>query len=93
MAQLCTHKKDDLCNEEWMYATTRMPVVPGAFVHHKDDERSFGLVVSRHGDWHAQCEVLWSIQPQIVNDEDVMYFQQSLCKALKMPPAYLGFSP
>jgi hypothetical protein len=91
MSQLRIHNKDNLCNVEWKYASTRTPVIPGCFVHHEDDERSFGIVLSRHN-WR-QALVLWSVQPRIQYDDDVRFPRQQLHNVLKMPPEYVGLKP
>jgi hypothetical protein len=43
------------------------PMCPGLFVRHKDDHRSFGMIVAFVPN---QCSVLWSRAPHLVPDLD-----------------------
>ena len=56
MSQLEQYNADDLHG----LGTNQMP---GAWVRHKEDEQSFGMVISKVGD---QTLVLWSRQPHLI---------------------------
>lgn len=76
MAELGTYDLPDLVNVEvdsgvqggrpW---TCHKTIVPGSFVHHKEDPNSYGTCLSRRwgpNDKPMQCEVLWSRQPKLI---------------------------
>lgn len=76
MAQLQTHPLPDLvaltsksgvqAGRPWTIADA---VQPGQPVAHRDDPKSFGMVLSRRWIWDdqpMQCEVLWSREPKLI---------------------------
>jgi len=98
MPQLQTHDLLDLVGLEKEPKTNCGIVIPGKPVQHKNDSKSYGMVLSRR--WGPvggpmQCEVLWSKEPQIpVKDDNIFSHSRKLRATwtVQEPPQIYGLS-